>query len=95
MNETDFINFNQHLNPEQELGNGYIKLTNHSFNESASQFHIESEILNESHKIIGNFTIDTYIYNFHIDDQNMNTKLYMEIDLKGDMKKINLLCKDI
>lgn len=95
MNEIDFININQPLNLEQELGNGYIKLTDRSFNEGTGHYHIESEILDESHQMIGNFTIDTYIYNFHIDDQNMNTKLYMEMDLKGDMRKINSLRKDI
>jgi hypothetical protein len=56
---------------------------------------MENEILDESHHMIGNFTIDAYIYNFHIDDQSMNTELCMEIDLKGDMRKINSLRKDI
>ncbi|MDR3132272.1 MAG: hypothetical protein LBU02_04230 [Rickettsiales bacterium] len=93
MNAIDFTN--QPLNLEHEFGNGYIKLTNHSFNEGTGHYHIESEILDESHQMIGNFTIDTYIYNFHIDDQNMNAKLYMEMDLKGDMRKINSLRKDI
>lgn len=95
MNEIDFININQPLNLEQELGNGYIKLTDRSFNEDTGHYHIESEILDESHHMIGNFTIDAYIYNFHIDNQNMNTKFCMEIDLKGDMREINSLRKDI
>jgi hypothetical protein len=36
MNEIDFININQPLNLEQELGNGYIKLTDRSFNEGTA-----------------------------------------------------------
>ncbi|MDR2609354.1 MAG: hypothetical protein LBC06_02030 [Rickettsiales bacterium] len=95
MSEIDFININQPLNLEQELGNGYIKLIGHSFNEGTGHYHMESEILDESHHMIGNFTIDAYIYNFHIDDHNINTKLHMEMDLKGDMRKINSLRKDI
>ncbi|MCA4775175.1 hypothetical protein IHO40_03590 [Wolbachia endosymbiont of Mansonella ozzardi] len=95
MNEIDFVNINQPLNLEQEFGNGYIKLTDHSFNEGTGHYHMESEILDESHHIIGNFTIDTYICNFHIDDHNMNTKLCIEVDFKGDMRKTNSLRKDI
>ncbi|MDR1139833.1 MAG: hypothetical protein LBJ80_01400 [Rickettsiales bacterium] len=95
MNEIDFININQPLNLEQELGNGYIKLTDRSFNEGTGNYHIESEILDESHHMIGNFTIDAYIYNLHMDDYNVNTKLCMEVDFKGDVRKINSLLKDI
>ncbi|MCM1001127.1 MAG: hypothetical protein KTV72_02205 [Wolbachia endosymbiont of Melophagus ovinus] len=95
MNEVGCINIYQPLSLEQELGNGYIRLTDCSFNEGTGRYHMESEILDESHHIIGNFTTDTYIYNFHIDDHNMNTKLCMEMDLKGDMRKINSLRKDI
>lgn len=46
------------------------------------------EMLNESHDVIGNFTGDAYIYNFHIDDHNMNIQLCMKMDCKGDIKKI-------
>ncbi|MDR0288476.1 MAG: hypothetical protein LBH78_00215 [Rickettsiales bacterium] len=70
-------------------------MTDRSFNEGTGHYHMENEILDESHHMIGNFTIDAYIYNFHIDDQSMNTELCMEIDLKGDMRKINSLRKDI
>lgn len=95
MNEIDFINTNHPLNLEQEFGNGYIKLTDGSFNEYTGHYQIGSEILDESHNMIGNLTIDGYIYNAHEDDHNMNLKFSMEMDLKGDIKKINSLHKKI
>ncbi|WP_265026692.1 hypothetical protein [Wolbachia endosymbiont (group A) of Bombylius major] len=95
MNEIDFINTNHLLNLEQEFGNGYIKLTDGSFNEYTGHYQIGSEILDESHNMIGNLTIDGYIYNAHEDDHNMNLKFFTEIDLKGDIKKINSLRKKI
>ncbi|WCR58274.1 hypothetical protein [Wolbachia endosymbiont of Ctenocephalides felis wCfeJ] len=93
MSEIDFIN--QPLNLEQEFGNGYIKLTDCSFNEGTGHDHIGSKILDEKHHTIGNLTIDGYIYNFYEDNNNMNLKFSVEMDLKGDMKKINSLRKNI
>ncbi|WP_264703875.1 hypothetical protein [Wolbachia endosymbiont (group A) of Volucella inflata] len=58
MNEIDFINTNHLLNLEQEFGNGYIKLTDGSFNEYTGHYQIGSEILDESHNMIGDLTID-------------------------------------
>ncbi|MBA8757233.1 MULTISPECIES: hypothetical protein [Wolbachia] len=95
MNEIDFINTNHPLNLEQEFGNGYIKLTDSSFNEHTGNYHIGSEILDESHNMIGDLTIDGYIHSFHADNHNMNLKFFTEIDLKGDIKKINSLHKKI
>ncbi len=88
MNEIDFINTNHLLNLEQEFGNGYIKLTDGSFNEYTGHYQIGSEILDESHNMIGNLTIDGYICNAYAGDHNMNLKFFTEIDLKGDIKKI-------
>ncbi|MGL9718557.1 MAG: hypothetical protein ACR5K9_07895 [Wolbachia sp.] len=95
MNEIDFININQPLNLEQEFGNGYIKFTDGSFNEHTGHYHIGSTILDESHHTIGNLTIDGYVYNFREDDHNVNLKFSVEMDLKGDIKKINSLHKNI
>ncbi|WP_250294936.1 hypothetical protein [Wolbachia endosymbiont of Oedothorax gibbosus] len=95
MNEIDFINTNHPLNLEQEFGNGYIKLTDGSFNEYTGHCQIGSEILDESHNMIGNLTIDGYIYDAYADNHNMNLKFSMEMDLKGDIKKINSLHKKI
>ncbi|BFD47276.1 MULTISPECIES: hypothetical protein [Wolbachia] len=95
MNEIDFINANHPLNLEQEFGNGYIKLTDGSFNEYTGHYQIGSEILDESHNMIGDLTIDGYIHSFHADTHNMNLKSFTEIDLKGDIKKINSLYKKI
>ncbi|WP_264723415.1 MULTISPECIES: hypothetical protein [unclassified Wolbachia] len=94
-NEIDFINANHPLNLEQEFGNGYIKLTDGSFNEYTGHYQIGSEILDESHNMIGDLTIDGYIHSFHADTHNMNLKSFTEIDLKGDIKKINSLYKKI
>ncbi|WP_341815494.1 MULTISPECIES: hypothetical protein [unclassified Wolbachia] len=95
MNEIDFINTNHPLNLEQELGNGYIKLTDCSFNEYTGHYQIGSEILDESHNMIGNLTIDGYIYDAYADNHNMNLKFFTEIDLKSDIEKINSLQKKI
>ncbi|WP_341823611.1 hypothetical protein [Wolbachia endosymbiont (group A) of Agelastica alni] len=95
MNEIDFINTNHPLNLEQEFGNGYIKLTNGSFNGYTGHYQIGSEILDESHNMIGNLTIDGYIYDFYEDDHNMNLQFFTEIDLKGDIEKIDSLYKKI
>ncbi|WP_341820888.1 hypothetical protein [Wolbachia endosymbiont (group A) of Myopa testacea] len=95
MNEIDFINTNHPLNLEQEFGSGYIKLTDGSFNEYAGHYQMGSEILDKSHNMIGNLTIDGYIHNFHEGNHNMNLKLSMEIDLKGDIEKINSLYNNI
>jgi len=95
MNEIDFINTNHPLNLEQEFGNGYIKLTDGSFNEYTGHYQIGSEILDESHNMIGNLTIDSYIYDAYADNHNMNLKFFMEIDLKGDIEKIHSLHKKI
>uniref|UniRef100_A0AAU7YMS3 Uncharacterized protein n=1 Tax=Wolbachia endosymbiont of Oeneis ivallda TaxID=3171168 RepID=A0AAU7YMS3_9RICK len=86
MNEIDFTN--PPLNLEQECGNGYIKFTDYSSNSDTGLFHMAGEMLNENHGIIGNFTGDAYIHNFRVDDHNMNIQLYMEMDCKGDIKKI-------
>lgn len=86
MNEIDFTN--PPLNLEQECGKGYVKFTDYSSNRDTGLFHMVGEMLDENHDIIGNFTGDAYIYNFHIDDHNMNIQLYMEMDCKGDIKKI-------
>ncbi|UIP92234.1 hypothetical protein JSQ73_003375 [Wolbachia endosymbiont of Anopheles demeilloni] len=93
MDGIDFIN--QPLNLEQEFGNGYIKLTDGSFNEYTGHYQIGSEILYESHNMIGNLTIDGYICNFYEDNHNMNLKFSMEVDLKGDIEKISFLHKNI
>ncbi|MGL9759099.1 MAG: hypothetical protein ACR5LA_10125 [Wolbachia sp.] len=95
MNEIDFINTYQPLNLEHEFGNGYIKLTDCSFNEYTGYYKMGSEILDESHNMIGNLTIDGYIHDFHEDDHNMNLKFSTQIDFKGDMEKINFLHKNI
>lgn len=86
MNEIDFTN--PPLNLEQECGNGYVKFTDYSSNPDTGLFYMAGEMLDENHDIIGNFTGDAYIYNFHIDDHNMNIQLCMEMDYKGDIKKI-------
>ncbi|MFT4314452.1 MAG: hypothetical protein AB3P11_05150 [Wolbachia pipientis] len=86
MNEIDFTNLP--LNLEQECGNGYVKFTDYSSNPDAGLFHMAGEMLDENHGIIGNFTGDAYIHNFRVDDHNMNIQLYMEMDCKGDIKKI-------
>lgn len=95
MNEIDFINTNHPLNLEQEFGNGYIKLTDCSFNEYTGHYQIGSEILDKSHNMIGNLTIDGHIYDAYADNHNMNLKFFTEIDLKGDIEKINSLQKKI
>ncbi|MFL3876997.1 hypothetical protein [Wolbachia endosymbiont of Trichogramma kaykai] len=93
MDGIDFIN--QPLNLEQEFGNGYIKLTDGSFNEYTGHYQIGSEILDESHNMIGNLTIDGYICNFYEDNHNMNLRFSMEVGLKGDIEKISFLHKNI
>lgn len=54
-----------------------------------------SKILDESHNMIGNLTIDGYIHNFHEDNHNVNLKLLMEIDLKSDIERINSFYNNI
>ncbi|GFY65135.1 uncharacterized protein TNIN_56981 [Trichonephila inaurata madagascariensis] len=95
MDEIDFINTNHPLNLEQEFGNGYIKLTDCSFNEYTGNYRVGGEILDKSHNMIGNLTIDGYIYDAYADNHNMNLKFFTEIDLKGDIEKIDSLYKKI
>ncbi|WP_253302774.1 hypothetical protein [Wolbachia endosymbiont of Psylliodes chrysocephala] len=70
-------------------------MTNGSFNGYTGHYQIGSEILDESHNMIGNLTIDGYIYDFYEDDHNMNLQFFTEIDLKGDIEKIDSLYKKI
>ncbi|OCA06936.1 hypothetical protein [Wolbachia endosymbiont of Trichogramma pretiosum] len=93
MGGIDFIN--QPLNLEQEFGNGYIKLTDGSFNEYTGHYQIGSKILDESHNMIGSLTIDGYICSLYEDNHNMNLIFSMEVDLKGDIEKISFLRKNI
>lgn len=70
MNEIDFINLP--LDLEQELNDGYIKLTSDYFDGSTNHYSQEGKVLDESHNVIGNFTIKGHIGSAYENDHRFN-----------------------
>ncbi|WP_065094796.1 MULTISPECIES: hypothetical protein [unclassified Wolbachia] len=93
MNEMDFINLP--LDLEQELGDGYIKLTDSDFNGYTDHHSQKGEVLDESHNVIGNFTINDYIGTVCENDHKFNFHQSRQITLEGDIEKILSLYKKI
>ncbi|MGL9778787.1 MAG: hypothetical protein ACR5K5_00675 [Wolbachia sp.] len=93
MNEMDFINLP--LGLEQELGGGYIKLTDSHFKGYTDHYSQKGEVLDESHNVIGNFTINDHIGSVYENDHKVNLQYFMEVNLEGDIEKIDSLYKKI
>lgn len=90
MNNIDFINqsFSEQQYVDQELGNGYFRLTNGYFDEDSGGYGIIGQILDENHNVLGSGTFGGYVYNFHQDDYNITLQYFTDVNLKGDVKKI-------
>lgn len=93
MNEIDFINTNHPLNLEQEFGSGYIKLTDSHFKGYTDHYSQKGEVLDESHNVIGNFTINDHIGSVYENDHRFNFHQSRLITLEGDIEKILSLHK--
>ncbi|WP_425386209.1 hypothetical protein [Wolbachia endosymbiont (group A) of Barypeithes pellucidus] len=91
MSKKDFIDSYHPSNSEQEifnLGNGHIKITEDSFDQNTGYYKVLSEILDENSNVIGNLNIHGPLWNFYHDDYKINIHYGMEVNLKGDIKKI-------
>lgn len=93
INEMDFINLP--LDLEQELGDGYIKLTDSHFKGYTDHYSQKGEALDESHNVIGNFTINNHIGLVYENDHRFNFHQSRLITLEGDIEKILSLRKKI
>ncbi|MDD9336319.1 MAG: hypothetical protein PV345_03145 [Wolbachia sp.] len=96
MHEIDFINVDQPLDLVQEtfdISNGYIKITENSFDEHTPYHKITDEILDKDCHVVGNLVACRYFSEPDPDSHKLSVKY--NISLEVDMTNILPLEKDI
>lgn len=95
MNEIDLIYTGpSYLNLEQEIGEGYFKLTDYFLDEDEypGYYRALGKILDTNHDTIGNVALYKY-HDVYQDDRELNVMVHEEINVKGDVEKILSLKK--
>ena len=53
------------------------------------------QVLDENHNMLGPLTVGGYVCHFHHVDHKLNLYYFMEVNLEGDIEKVDCLYKKI